>query len=58
MKLGAEGQRVGGAVSGSGADGADSFRGRLHGWGWTLALVETVLFSSEGERGKRAIKFE
>lgn len=48
MKLGAQRQRVGRAVSGSGADGADSFRRGFEGHGRTL--METVFFTSEEER--------
>lgn len=47
MKLGAEGQRVGGAVSWSRADGANPFCSGLHGYGWTF--VETILFTPEEE---------
>lgn len=43
VKLGAEGERVSGAVAGSRADGADPFGGGLQGHGW--ALVEAVLFT-------------
>lgn len=39
---------MGRAVSGSRADGANSFGGGLHGCGWTF--VEAVLFTSEEER--------
>lgn len=46
VKLGAEGQRVGGAVSGSRADGANPFGGGLHGDG--RAFVEAVLFGPAG----------
>lgn len=52
VKLGAEGQRVGRAVSGSGADCANSFCGGLHGYGGTF--METILFTSERER-ERAV---
>lgn len=48
MKLRVEGQRVGRAVSGSGADGANSFCGGLHGYGRTF--MEAVLFTSEEDR--------
>lgn len=48
VELGAEGERVGGAVAGSGADGADPFGGRLHGHGRTF--VEAVLFTPERRR--------
>ncbi len=54
MKLGVEGQRVGRAVSGSRADGANSFCGGLHGYGWTF--VETILFTSEEERAQWVVK--
>lgn len=37
------------AVSGSRADGANPFCGRLHGYRWTF--VETILFTSEDEKG-------
>lgn len=47
VELGAEGQRVGGAVSGSGADGADSLCGGLQRYRWTF--VEAIFFSSEEE---------
>lgn len=47
MELSAEGQRVGGAVSGSGADGADSLCGGLQRYRWTF--VEAIFFSSEEE---------
>lgn len=47
VKLGAEGQRVGGAVSGSGTDGADSLCGGLQRYRWTF--VEAIFFSSEEE---------
>lgn len=47
VKLRAQRQRVGGAVSGGGADGADSFRGGFEGHRRTL--METVLFTSEEE---------
>jgi len=50
VELGAEGQRVGGAVSGGGADGANPLGGGLHGRGRTLAFVETILFGSKGGR--------
>lgn len=46
MKLGAQRQRVGRAVSWSGADGADSFRSGFKGHGRTL--METILFPSAG----------
>lgn len=49
MKLGVEGEWVGRAVSGSGADGANSFGGRLKGHWRTF--VETILFTSVMERG-------
>ena len=51
VKLGAEGQRVGGAVSGSRADGANPFGGGFHGCGG--AFMETILFSSAEERACR-----
>lgn len=48
VKLGGEGQRVSRAVSWSGADGANPFGGRLHGYG--RAFVEAVLFRPAEER--------
>lgn len=48
VKLGAQRQRVGRAVSRSGADGADSFRCGFKGHRRTL--MEPVLFTSEEER--------
>lgn len=45
VKLGVEGQRVGGAVSRRGADGANSLCSGLHGYGRTF--VETVLLGPE-----------
>lgn len=56
MKLGVEGQRVGRAVSGSRADGANSLCGGLEGHRWTF--VETVLFGSEEERAVSGSKEE
>lgn len=56
VKLRAQRQRVGGAVSGSGADGADSFRGGFKGHGRTL--VETVLFASEEEEEEEELERE
>lgn len=47
MKLGAQRQRVGRAVSWSRADGADSFRSGFKGHGRTL--METILFPSAGQ---------
>lgn len=44
VDLGGELQRVGGAVSGGGANGADSLGRRLQGGGRTL--VEAILFTS------------
>lgn len=50
MNLGVEGQRVGGAVSWSRADGANALGGGLESHGWPL--VESVLLSSEEERSE------
>ena len=50
MRRGAEGQRVGRAVSGSGTDGADSLCGGLQRYRWTF--MEAIFFSSvEEEKG-------
>lgn len=54
VKLGVEGQRVGRAVSGSRADGANSFCRGLHGYRRTF--VETILFTSEEERAQWVVK--
>lgn len=48
VELGAEGQRVGGAVPRGGADGADPLGCGLDGHGG--ALVEAVLFTPEERR--------
>lgn len=49
VELGAQGQRVGRAVAGSGADGADALRCGLQGGRrWRRPLVETVFFDSTG----------
>lgn len=48
VHLGGELERVGGAVSGGGAYGADSFGRRFQGRGRTL--VETVFFTSDGKK--------
>lgn len=54
VKLGVEGERVGRAVSGSGADGANSFRCRLEGHWW--AFVETILFTSGKRKSSEWLK--
>lgn len=50
VKLGAQRQRVGGAVSRSGADGADALGCGFKGHGG--ALVEAILFPSEEQSSR------
>lgn len=56
MKLGAQRQRVGGAVSWSRADGTNPFCSGLHGYRWTF--METILFTPKEEMAVDSFRHE